>query len=120
MKRGNNVAKFAGLPTFNSHSLTVKDYISINSGYSNPKDVLMAWQALAYDVRSEKIRRASNYKRTCTLTEYSPDYEIVRQWTLEGCWCKEVSEDNFTSENEGQRKITATIEFDKAYPVKVN
>lgn len=117
VKRGNNTAKFAGLPAFASSSLVVKDYISVDSGYSNPKDVMMAWQALAYDVRSEKIHRASNYKRTCTLVEYSPDYEIVRKWTLEGCWVSEVSEDPFTSENEGQRKFTATIVYDRAYPV---
>ena len=117
VKRGNNTAKFAGLPTFQSGSLVVKDYVSINSGYSNPKDVMMAWQARAYDVRSEKIARASAYKRTCTLTEYSSDYQVIRQWKLEGCWCSEVSEDPFTSENEGQRKFTATIVYDRAYPV---
>ena len=117
VKRGNNIAKYAGLPTFNATSLTLKDYISVNSGYSNPKDVMLAWQALAYNVRSEKISRASVYKRTCTLTEYSPDYEVVRQWTLEGCWCSEVSEDPFSTESEGQRKFTATIVFDRAYPI---
>ena len=117
VKRGNNTAKYAGLPTFQSGSLTLKDYISVNSGYSNPKDVMLAWQALAYNVRSEKISRASVYKKTCTLTEYSPDYEVVRQWTLEGCWCSEVSEDNFSTENEGQRRFTATIVFDRAYPI---
>ena len=117
VRRGNNIAHFAGLPSFNSSSLTVKDYISVNSGVANPKDVMLAWQALAYNVRTEKISRASVYKKTCTLTEYSPDYEIVRQWTLEGCWCSEVSEDAFTTENEGQRRFTATIIFDRAYPV---
>ena len=117
VKRGNNTAKYAGLPTFSSGSLTLKDYISVDSGYSNPKDVMMAWQALAYNVRTEKVSRASVYKKTCTLTEYSPDYEIVRQWTLEGCWCSAVSEDAFTTESEGQRKFTATIVYDRAYPV---
>lgn len=117
VKRGNNTAKFAGLPTFQSGSLTLKDYISVNSGYSNPKDVMMAWQALAYNVRNEKISRASVYKRTCFLVEYSPDYEVVRKWQLDGCWCSEVSEDSFTTESEGQRKFTATIVFDKAYPI---
>lgn len=118
VKRGNNTAKFAGLPTFSNGSLTVKDYISINAGYSNPKDVLLAWQALAYNVRTEKISRAANYKKTCTLTEYSPDWEIVRQWTLEGCWVSEISEDAFTTESEGKRTFTATIVYDKAYPVR--
>ena len=118
VKRGNNTAKFAGLPTFASGSLTVKDYISADSGYSNPKDVMLAWQALAYNVRTEKISRASVYKKNCTLTEYAPDNEtIVRQWTLEGCWCSAVSEDNFSTESEGQRRFTATIIYDRAYPV---
>ena len=118
VKRGNNTAKFAGLPTFANGTLTLKDYISIDSGYSNPKDVLMAWQALAYDVRTEKISRAKNYKKTCYLTEYSPDWEIVREWTLEGCWVSEVSEEAFTTESEGKRTFTATIVYDKAYPTR--
>lgn len=117
VKRGNNTAHFAGLPKFSTHSITVKDYVSINSGYSNPKDIMLAWQALAYNVRTEKIARASAYKKTCTLTEYSADFnQVVREWTLEGCWCSAVSEDQFSSETEGQRKFTATIVFDKAYP----
>lgn len=115
VKRGNNTAKFAGLPTFDSGSLVVKDFISVNAYYSNPKDVLMAWQALAYNVKSEKISRASVYKKTCKLVEYSPDWNIVRQWTLEGCWVSEISEDAFTTESEGKRTFTATIVYDKAY-----
>lgn len=119
VKRGNTTAKFAGVPTFSSGSLVVKDYISIDSGYSNPKDILLAWQALAYDVRTEQVHRAKNYKRTGTLIEWDPAYKtIVRKWTIEGAWVSEVSEDAFSTENEGQRKITATIVYDKAYPVR--
>ena len=118
VNRGNNTAHFAGRPTFETTSLVVKDYISKNSGYSNPKDVMMAWRALAYDVRTEKIHRASNYKFTCTLRELTPEQEVIREWVIEGAWCSEVNEDNFTSENDGQRKFTAVIVYDKAYPVK--
>jgi hypothetical protein len=119
VKRGNNTAHFAGLPTFPSGSLTVKDFISINSGYSNPKDVMLAWQSLAYNVKTEQIHRASNYKKTCSLIEWTPDYkQVVRKWTLEGCWVSEVSEDNFSTESEGKRVFTATVVYDKAYPVR--
>jgi len=116
VRRGNDRVKFADVPTFSSGTLVVKDYISKNSGYSNPKDILMAWQALAYDVRSGKINRASTYKKKCSLIEYSPDWEVVRTWVIEGCWVSAVSEDNFSSESNGNRTFTATIVYDRAYP----
>ena len=116
VSRGNNKAKFAGLPTFQSGNLVIKDFISVKAGYANPKDIMMAWQALAYDVRSEKISRASEYKRTCTLVEYSPDWTPIRTWIIEGCWVSEVSEDPFNYESEGKRTFTATIVYDRAYP----
>lgn len=116
VKRGNTVAKFADVPTFASQTIRVKDYISIDSGYSNPKDVIMAWQALAYNPRTEQIFRAKNYKKTCTLIEWDPSFrQVVRKWTIEGAWVSEISEDDFSVDSDGQRKFNATIVFDRAY-----
>jgi hypothetical protein len=55
-----------------------------------------------------------DYKKNCTLIEYTQDYEQVRSWTLYGCWVKGLSEDSFDRENDGKRAITATIEYDRA------
>jgi hypothetical protein len=108
-KRGNEVVKFAGVPTFSSGSVKVDDVVGIDT-----KSILMAWQGLAYNVHTRKGGRMADYKRQATLIEYTQDYEQVRSWTLYGCWIKSLSEDAFDKENDGKRAITATIEYDRA------
>jgi len=114
VKRGNNTVKFAGTPTFDDGTLVLNDYIGART-----KSVLLAWQALAYDVRTEKVHRATNYKKDCTLVEYSPDYdEVIRTWTLKGCWISSLSEGEFSNETNDKKTVTATIVYDKAIPQK--
>ena len=108
-KRGNEVVKFAGVPTFSSGSVKVDDVVGLDT-----KSILMAWQALAYNVHTGKGGRMKDYKRKCVLVEYTQDYEQVRSWDLLGCWIKGLSEDAFDKENDGKRAITATIEYDRA------
>ena len=108
-RRGNDVVKFAGVPTFDAGSIKVDDVVGLDT-----KSILMAWQALAYDVYTRKGGRMKDYKRNCTLVEYTQDYEQVRSWTLYGCWISNLDEGEFDKENDGKRQITATIEFDRA------
>jgi hypothetical protein len=108
-KRGNEVVKFAGVPTFSSGSIKVDDVVGLDT-----KSILMAWQGLAYNVHTGKGGRMKDYKRKCVLVEYTQDYEQVRSWDLYGCWIKGLSEDAFDKENDGKRAITATIEYDRA------
>ena len=111
VKRGNNTVKFAGVPTFDDGQLVVNDYMGART-----KSVLLAWQALAYDVRTEKVSRATAYKKDCTLVEMSPDDEVLRTWTLKGCWVSALSEDAFSGETNDKRTVTATIVYDRAIP----
>ena len=114
VKRGNNTINFAGTPTFDDGQLVLNDYMGART-----KSILLAWQALAYDVTNEKVSRATNYKKDCTLVEYSPDYEeVLRTWTLKGCWISSLSEDAFSNEANDKRTVTATIVYDKAIPQK--
>jgi hypothetical protein len=108
-KRGNEVVKFAGVPTFSSGSVKVDDVVGLDT-----KSILMAWQALAYNVHTGKGGRMTDYKKKCVLIEYDQTYTQVRSWDLYGCWIKTLSEDAFDKENDGKRAITATIEYDKA------
>ena len=110
-KRGNETIKFAGTPTFSGGNIVVDDIVGVDT-----KSILMAWQAQAYDVHTGRGGRMKHYKKTCTLMEYTQDYELIRQWELQGCWIKSLTEDDFDKENDGTRKITAAIEFDKAIP----
>lgn len=108
-QRGNEVVKFAGVPTFKDGNIVVDDVVGLDT-----KSVLMAWRGLAYNVHTRKGGRMKDYKKNCTLIEYTQDYEEVRSWTLYGCWISDLSEDGFDKSSDGTRQITAKIEYDRA------
>lgn len=110
VKRGNNAMKFAGAPEFSAGDIQLNDYIGAGT-----KDVLLAWQSKSYDVRTEKVGLASDYKRDAYLLEYTPDYQLVRTWKLMGCWISGLSEDPYSHDSADKHQITATIEYDKAW-----
>lgn len=109
VRRGNSVLKYAGVPSFSEGSLEVNDYIGADT-----KSVLMAWQNLSYNVKTEKVGLVSEYKKDCYLIEYAPDGQVVRQWRLQGCWISGISEPAYNAEENGKRAISATIQYDKA------
>ena len=74
----------------------------------------MSWQYLAYNPNTRLGGRMRDYKKTCTLSEYTQDYELVRTWTLEGCFITKLTEGDFDRENDGKRKITVEISYDRA------
>lgn len=109
-RRGNDVVQFAGVPDFDdSLSLKVDDIVGVDT-----KSILMAWQALAYNVYTRKGGRMKDYKKNCTLIEYTQDFEQVRSWTLYGCWISGIDDSDFDKENDGPRKLTATLVYDRA------
>ena len=108
-RRGNDVIKFATTPEWSSGSIEVDDVVGIRT-----KDILMAWQYLAYNPNTRLGGRMRDYKKTCTLMEYTQDYELIRTWTLEGCFITKLSEGEFDRENDGKRKITVDISYDRA------
>jgi hypothetical protein len=72
-RRGNDVVKFAGVPTFKEGSITIDDVVGLHT-----KDMLYAWQYLAYNPITRKGGRMKDYKKTCTLIEYTQDYQQIR------------------------------------------
>ena len=112
VKEGNNTVHFAGTPTFNNQTIKCNDYIGART-----KDILLAWKALAYDVQSQKVNLARNYKKTCQLIEYSPDYdEVIRITDIYGAWCRSVTEGDFDTETNNKREVSAEIVYDYAVP----
>lgn len=111
VKRGNSTLKYAGVPTFNSGSLTFNDFIG-----ADVKSILMAWQNLSYNVYTEKVGSldVTKYKKDAYLIEYTPDYRKVRTWILHGCWIKELNESNYANDNGDKHQISCTIEYDRA------
>ena len=110
-RRGNEVVKFAGLPTFDENEIKLDDILGLET-----KNILMAWQGLAYNTKTRKGGRMADYKKTATLCEYTQDYELIRSWTLYGCWISKISEDNFNkaSGNDDKRSLSATLQYDRA------
>ena len=108
-RRGNDVVNFAGVPSFKDGSITVDDVVGMDT-----KSILMAWQALAYNVHTRKGGRMKDYKKDCTLIEYTQDFEQVRSWTLYGCWIQDIQEGDFDKEQDGKRQLTASIVYDRA------
>lgn len=120
IRRGNSIVKYADVPEWSEQTLELEDYIGLNT-----KSVIMAWQGLAYDVVHDTQGRAGDwydsngllhkgYKKDCTLVEYTPDFQQVRYWDLIGCWVSNVSESPFEVDGSGDRKINATIQYDRA------
>lgn len=109
VKKGNSTIKFAGVPTFSAGTVKFNDYIGADT-----KAMLMAWQNLSYNVRTQKVGLASDYKKEAWLIEYSPDYQQVRKWILHGCWVSSLSEDGYDNESNNKNTISCTIEYDWA------
>lgn len=111
ISRGNNKMKFAGPADFGEGTLNLDDFIGAGT-----KDILLAWQSRSYNVRTEKVGLASDYKRDAWLIEYTPDFQVVRTWRIEGCWISGLSESEYDHESGDKHQITATIQYDKGYP----
>lgn len=109
IRRGNSVMKAAGIPTFTDGSLVVNDYIGADT-----KSVLMSWQQLSYNVKTQKVGNMADYKKTCYLQEYTPDYKLVRTWKLLGCWVSSIQEGEFNMEDGSKKTISANITYDYA------
>lgn len=110
LKRGNNTMKFAGVPEFSEGKVVLTDFIGAGT-----KDILLGWQKQAYDVQTEKVGLATDYKVDAYLLEYTPEYQLARTWIMKGCWISGISEGEYNHDNSELRTIEATIQYDKAY-----
>ena len=109
-RRGNDVVKFAGVPTFAEGSITVDDVVGLHV-----KDMLYAWLYLAYNPITRKGGRMADYKKKCTLLEYTQDYKLIRTWELDGCFVTGIEEGEFDREGgDEKRQMTVAISYDRA------
>lgn len=106
---GNNAIKFAGKPSLNSISLTINDFIGLET-----ERILEAWSALVYNKNNQTVGRATNYKKRGYLIEYSPDYEIAKVWQLEGCWPGTITYGGYSQDGGSIRQITMDLNIDFA------
>ena len=111
VRRGNTAVKYAGPINWGDGALECYDFIGAET-----KDILMAWQAKSGNPLYQTVAQQSEYKVNATLIEYTPDYsKKVRVWKLEGCWISGITEDQFSQDASGARKISCTIQYDRSY-----
>lgn len=111
IKRGNSRVYYAGVPQFETGDLVINDFVGADG-----KSVLLAWQALSYNVFDDTIPSSDQYKKNATVLEYLPDNTLVRYWELKGCWVSAISEDDWDNDSGDHKKVTATIRYDRAIP----
>ncbi len=109
LKRGNNTIKYAGVPEFSDTSFTFRDFIGASA-----KDVLMAWQSKSYNTKTQKVGLVEDYKKDAFLCEYTPDYQLVRKWKMHGCWIGELTEGEYSADDNDKQEITAKVHYDWA------
>lgn len=109
---GNNSINFAGKPEYGDVTIVVNDFIGIQT-----ERIIMGWHRLVYDPKTEKVGRASVYKRDGYLFEYSPDGDIVRRTQLRGCFPGTVTPGNFSNDDNSIREIDITFYVDVAIPL---
>lgn len=111
-KRGNDTVHFAGNPTWsNGGEIVIDDFVGVDT-----KSIMQAWFRLAYDWNTFKGGRMKDYKKTCTLMEYTQDYQLIRTWTIYGCFVSSISEDPFDKTQDGKRQLRARLVYDRARP----
>jgi len=108
-RRGNDVVKFAGIPTWDDGDIVVDDIVGLDT-----KSILMGWLYRAYNPWTRKGGRMWQYKKEATLIEYTQDYEQIRRWNIHGIFITKLNEGEFDRENDGKRQITASFSYDRA------
>ena len=106
----NQQIKLAGKTTFEGGELVIHDAISYDT-----EKMFRQWRKQVYDAKKGIMGYAANYKQNGTITEYSPNGEKYREWTLIGCWPSNVNYGDLDYEAGGVKDITATIVYDWAY-----
>lgn len=109
---GNTKVKFAGLPEISDSDIVYNDYIG-----KSTERIIAAWHALVFNPKTEKIGRASVYKKPGRLIETAPDGTHSRVWELKGCWPSNVQYGGYDYNGGATRQITMTLTYDIAIPL---
>ena len=106
----NDSVNLPGKTNFETSQLVIRDAIN----YDTEKKFL-AWRLRVYNPKTGKVGYAEDFKSNATVKEYSPSGDVVREWYLEGCWPSSVEYGDLTYEDAGEKQISVTIMYDKAY-----
>lgn len=113
VRMGNTVSKTAGTPEFSDGTLNLHDFVGVET-----YNVLYAWQALSFNIKTGRVGLAKDYKKTCYLLEYTTDFsKIIRVWKLYGVFITGLRKDGFdNSQSANEVKIQCSLSYDWAEP----
>lgn len=109
---GNNKIHFAGKPDYGTLSVTFNDYVGLET-----ERIIAAWHKQVYDPKTQKVGRASVYKKSAHLLEFSPDGDFRKAWEVYGCFPSDVSYGGYDQSGGSTRQITVTLSIDYAIPL---
>lgn len=117
VRLGNTSVKTAGTPTFADTTINLHDFVGIDT-----YNVLYAWQALSFNIKTGRVGLAKDYKKTAYMIEYSTDFSrVIRVWKLYGVWVTNLRKDGFdVSQNANEVKIQCSLSYDWAEPEDPN
>lgn len=108
----NNKTKFAGVPSFEGGSVTFNDFLGIDT-----ERILMGWFKQVYNPISQRIGRATDYKKVAFMIEYDPTGEFYRAWQLNGLWIASIQLGNFSQDSNNVREISCNFNYDNCFPI---
>lgn len=106
----NDSVNLPGKTNFETSQLVIRDAIN----YDTEKKFL-GWRLRVYNPKTGKVGYAEDFKSNAVVKEYSPSGDVIRTWQLEGCWPSAVEYGELTYEDAGEKQISVTIMYDKAY-----
>lgn len=110
---GNTKVKYAGLPSVGNSDIVYNDYIG-----KDTERIINAWHGLVFNPETEKIGRASEYKKPAILIETAPDGSSSRVWQLRGCFPSTVNYGDYDYNGGAVRQIRMTLTYDAMVPLK--
>jgi len=109
---GNNKVHFAGKPDYSSLSVTFNDFVGLET-----ERIIAAWHKLVYNPKTQQVGRASVYKKTAHLLEFSPDGDYRKTWEIYGCFPSDISYGGYDQAGGNTREISVTLSIDYALPL---
>lgn len=110
IQRGNSEVVFAGKPKINhSGTLSFNDWIGTRT-----YDLLLAWFQMVYNQHTDKVGLAQDYKRTAHIFQYTPTWQLVRAWKLNGVFPTDIKGGalSYSQGGNAQMKVDATLSYD--------
>lgn len=113
LKHGNDRVKVAGAPDVGDVSITVHDVIGADT-----EQVLWGWFSLVYDVRSQMMGLAVDYKKEALLYQLAPDGSSVRTWQCVGLWPSKFPSKKFSYDSGKELTIDLELKCDNIYLIR--